>query len=250
MDIKKISLQTGVKKIKDKFLKKIFHKEDPRKLNKLVNSNRFDMFIMSIILADAIVLGLMTSEIFSLYFDRGLFLLDSLFMGIFIVEMFIKIYALRKNFFNSGWNIFDLIVVSVSSVPFLSTFIVLRSFRLFRLFKYIHHASEIHNITATFIRLIPTFVSFITINAVIFYAFAIISVSLYGEVFGSFGNLGSAIFTLLQIVTLDGWASAIARPVMLLFPHSWLFFFSLVILFYLTFVSFLATVIREVLTDK
>ncbi len=250
MDIKKFPIQIDTKKVKDTIIKKVFRKEDPRKLNKLVNSNRFDMFIMSIIFADAIVLGLMTSEMFSLYFDRGLFLLDSLFMGIFIVEMFIKIYALRKNFFRSGWNIFDLIVVSVSSVPFLSTFIVLRSFRLFRLFKYIHHASKMHNIVETFIQLIPTFVSFLAINAVLFYAFAIISVSLYGEIFGSFGNLSNAIFTLLQIVTLDGWASAIARPVTLLFPHAWLFFLSLIAIFYLTVISLLATVIREVVTHK
>lgn len=89
--------------ITDKVLGKLRrrHKEDKRRLTKLVESHKFDMFIVSVILADALVLGLMTSDYFDFYFDRGLFLLDRLFMGIFIVEMLMKIYVYRKAFFKS-----------------------------------------------------------------------------------------------------------------------------------------------------
>lgn len=175
---------------KNKFIHKVLGTDDKRKLIKLVGGTSFDLFIMGIILADAIVLGLMTSEVMSMYFDRGLFLLDRLFMGIFIVEMFLKIYAQGRHFFKSGWNVFDFVIVAVSSIPSASAFIILRTFRLFRLLKYIHRFSKMHNIIEVFIGLLPTFVSFLAIFAVFFYVFAIIAVSQYGEVFTSFATLG------------------------------------------------------------
>ena len=100
---------------KNKTLRKIFPKEDKRKLHKLVTGQSFDFFIMSIILADALILGMMTSDFWNLYFDQGLFLLDRLFMGIFIVEMFLKIYAERRDF-SAPAGIF----LTLSSLPFQS----------------------------------------------------------------------------------------------------------------------------------
>ena len=238
------------KKAKKDFAKKLFYKDDRRRLVKLVTGFSFDMFIMGVILADAIVLGLMTSDMMIFYFDNGLFLLDRLFMGIFIVEMFLKIYALRTNFFKSGWNIFDLVIVVVSSVPATSAFIVLRTFRLFRLLKYVQHFSKLHNMVEIFIALLPTFASFVAILAIFSYVFAIIAVNLFGDVFITFSNLGSAMFTLLQAFTLDGWASTIARPVMIVFPHAWIYFVSLIVFGFLIVISFLLSAIRQIMDLK
>ena len=238
------------KKAKKDFAKKLFYKDDRRRLVKLVTGFSFDMFIMGVILADAIVLGLMTSDMMIFYFDNGLFLLDRLFMGIFIVEMFLKIYALKSNFFKSGWNIFDLVIVAISSVPATSAFIVLRTFRLFRLLKYVQHFSKLHNMVEIFVALLPTFASFVAILAIFSYVFAIIAVNLFGDVFITFSNLGSAMFTLLQAFTLDGWASTIARPVMIVFPHAWIYFVSLVVFSFLIVVSFLLSAIRQIMDLK
>lgn len=232
---------------KNTIMKNVFHKEDKRKLNKLVEGDNFDFFIMSIILANAVVLGLMTSDVMNMYFDRGLFLLDRLFMGIFIVEMFLKIYAEGKKFFKSGWNVFDLAIVAVSSVPVASAFIILRTFRLFRLFKYINRFSKMNNIVQVFISLLPTFFSFLAIFAVFFYVFAIMAVSLYGDIFANFATLGTSMFTLLQVFTFDGWASTIARPVMEVFPNAWLFFVSQVLFSFMIVVSFIISAIAQVI---
>ena len=235
---------------KNKIVKKFYYTDDRRRLAKLVSGFSFDMFIMSVILLDAVVLGMMTSEKLNFYFNNGLFLLDRLFMGIFIVEMFLKIYALKKKFFESGWNIFDLVIVACSSIPSASAFIILRTFRLFRLFKYVHHFSKMHNLVEVFIELLPTFVSFIAVSAIFSYVFAIIAVSLFGDVFAAFSTLGATMFTLLQVFTLDGWASTIARPVMMVFPHAWLYFLSLVVLGFLIVVSFVVSAIRQVMEIK
>ncbi len=233
------------KKSAKKFMQ-LYYNDDQRRLAKLVTGFSFDMFIMAVILADAIVLGLMTSPTMEFYFDNGLFLLDRVFMGIFMAEMFLKIFALKRKFFQSGWNIFDLTIVLVSSLPFMSAFIVLRTFRLFRLLKYVNRFDKMHNLVQVFLELLPSFASFLAIFAVFFYGFAIIAVNLYGDSFVIFGDLGSALFTLLQIFTLDGWATTVARPVMLMYPEAWVFFAAVVLVSFLLMVSFVVSAISQV----
>lgn len=232
----------------EKLIGKLYYNDDQRRLAKLVSGFSFDMFIMTVILADAVVLGLMTSPTMEFYFNNGLFLLDRVFMGIFMAEMFLKIIALKRNFFKSGWNIFDLVIVLVSSVPFMSAFIILRTFRLFRLLKYVHHFSKMNNLVQVFLTLLPSFISFLAIFAVFFYVFAIIAVSLYGATFSAFGNLGEAMFTLLQVFTLDGWAASIARPVMIIYPDAWVFFVSVVLFSFLLVVSFVVSALAQVIS--
>lgn len=231
----------------DKFVKQLYYNDDQRRLAKLVTGFSFDMFIMGVILADAVVLGLLTSPTMEFYFDNGLFLLDRVFMGIFMAEMFLKIIALKRAFFKSGWNVFDLVIVLVSSLPFMSAFIVLRTFRLFRLLKYVNRFSRMNNLVQVFLALLPSFVSFLAIFAVFFYVFAIIAVNLFGDTFAAFGNLGAAAFTLVQVFTLDGWASLIARPVMMLYPHALVFFISVVLFSFLLVASFIVSSIVQMI---
>lgn len=226
-------------------IKKAWEK-DKRKVKKLVEGQNFDLFIMSLICIDAVALGFMTSNITNLFFDRVLFILDRLCMAIFIIEMLMKLYAYGKNFFKSGWNVFDLAIVAVSSVPFASYFIVLRTFRLFRLLKYINKFSRLKSIINTFIALMPTFLAMLSVAIVFFYVFAIISVCLFGDIFVEFATLGNAVFTLLQTFTLDGWASNIARPVMSVYPHAWIFFTSFIFISFLIVISFLLSAVGEV----
>lgn len=238
------------KKKNSSLIDKLYYRDEQRRLVKLVSGFSFDMFIMSVIIANAIVLGMMTSDAMNFHFNNGLFLLDRLFMGIFIVEMFLKIYALRKKFFSSGWNIYDLVIVTVSAIPSTSAFIILRTFRLLRLVKYVHKFSKMNNLVTVFIGLLPTFVSFVVVSSIFAYVFAIIAVGMFGEVFPTFSSLGSSMFTLLQIFTLDGWASTIARPVMIVFPCAWVYFASLIVLGFLLVVSFVVAATKQVLESE
>lgn len=56
-------------------------------------------------------------------------------MIIFTVEAFVKMLALQADYFRSGWNIFDLIIVTISYVEILLqtitiSFSVIRGMRL------------------------------------------------------------------------------------------------------------------------
>ena len=226
-------------------MRKIVEK-DKRKIKKLLEGSSFDLLILSLIVIDSMALGLMASDIKNIRFDQILFVLDRLCMGIFVIEMLMKLYAYGISFFKKGWNVFDFLVVLVSSIPFANYFIILRTFRLFRALKYINRFSRLKNIVNLFITLLPNFLAMLAVFAVFFYVFSIISVYLYGGVFVEFSTLSHAVFTMLQVFTLDGWASNIARPVMSVFPHAWLFFTSFVFISFLIVVSFVLSVFADI----
>ena len=82
------------------------------------------------------------------------------------------------------------------------------------------------------------------------YVFGVMGVALFGERVAAFGDLWSSIFSLLQAFTLDGWASTIARPVMRIYPHSWIFFFSFVMVSFLLVTSFALSVITSMVKKE
>lgn len=222
-------------------------KQSREKVKKFVESKNFDFLIMSLICLDAIVLGLLTAEHLISEVREVLFILDRLCMAIFIVEMTLKLYVYSYEFFKSRWNIFDFLVITVSSFSFASYLIVLRTFRLFRLLKYINRFSKLKRIVNIFSTLLPNFVAIMLVFSVFLYVFAIMATSLFGGRFIEFANLGSSVFTLIQIFTLDGWAEQLARPVMDVFPHSWAFFTSFLLISFLLIVSFLMSVVDEII---
>ncbi|MBQ8677739.1 MAG: ion transporter [Alphaproteobacteria bacterium] len=230
---------TGKKK-----LNKLYYNDNQRRLVTLLGSKGFDRFIMLIILADAVLQGLMTSPTMTFYYDNVMYLLDRMFMGIFISEIFLKMVTWRKEFFRSNWNIFDLVVVGVSSLPLMSIFIVLRTFRLLRLIKYENRNDKVGMVVEVFLRMMPVFAAYMAVFAVFFYIFAIMAVNMFGDTFVVFGSLGEATFSLLQVFTLDGWASTIARPVMVVYPMAWAFFSVFLLMTFLLTLSFAVVVLK------
>ena len=60
---------------------------------------------------------------------------------------------------------------------------------------------------------------------VVFYVSSVVVTNIFGSAFPDwFGDLQHSLFTLFQVMTLEGWAGDIARPVMEKFPYAWVFF--------------------------
>lgn len=217
--------------------------DERSKARKVVEDTNFDYLIMFLICMDAVVLGLLTVGFADVNFVTTLFLLDRLCMAIFIVEMLMKMYAYGPRFFKSGWNVFDLAVITVSSLPVASYLIVLRTFRLFRLLRYINRFKPMKNIINIFLMILPNFAAMTVVLGVFMYVFGVLAVSLFGDVFVEFADLPSALFALVQTFSLDGWISGIARPVMAVYPYAWIFFLSFAMISFLIVTSFLLSVI-------
>lgn len=65
---------------------------------------------------------------------------------------------------------------------------------------------------------------------IVYYVFAVVGTSLFGERFPEwFGNLGASFYTLFQVMTLESWSMGISRPVMEVFPWAWAYFVPFVV---------------------
>lgn len=222
--------------------------KERQKAKKVVEEKNFNYLIMFLICMDAFVLGLLTMNFSDEYFLKTLFLLDRLCMAIFIVEMLIKMYAYGPDFFKSRWNVFDLTVVTISAMPIASYFIVLRTFRMFRMLRYANSFKPMESIINVFWQIVPTFFAMSSILGIFLYVFSVMSVGMFGDTFLEFSNISSAMLTLIQTLTLDTWISSIVRPVMEAYPYAWIFFFSFILIGFLIISSFFVSIIK--LADK
>ena len=94
-------------------------------------------FITILILINAVTLGLETDEEILSSFGDTLHWIDRVILVIFSVELALKFYACRLNFFRSGWNIFDLLIVGIAWLPTSGALTVLRTLRIMRVLRLI-----------------------------------------------------------------------------------------------------------------
>tara|TARA_B100001769_G_scaffold259260_1_gene238900 strand:- start:350 stop:661 length:312 start_codon:yes stop_codon:yes gene_type:complete len=78
--------------------------------------------------------------------------------------------------------------------------------------------------------MIPKVASIVVLMIIFFYIWATIGSLLFSEIDSNrWGNVGSAMLVLLQIITYDDWG-AIMRDVMEVYPIAWIYFVSFLIL--------------------
>ena len=151
--------------------------------------------------------------------------LDSLCLAIFVLEIGAKLIAYRGQFFRSGWNIFDLLIVLISLIPGTGGLTVLRALRILRLLRVVSVAPSLRRVVEGFVTALPGMGSVFLLMALIFYIGAVMATKLFGEAFPQwFGTLGQSGYSLFQIMTLESWSMGIVRPVMEVYPYAWGFF--------------------------
>jgi len=181
--------------------------------------------ILVVILFNAVVLGLETSEPVMAAAGPLVTALDTACLAVFVVELALKLFARRLAFFRSGWNLFDFVIVGIALVPATQGFSVLRALRILRLLRVVSVAPTLRRVVEGFVRALPGMGSVFLLMGVIFYIGAVMATKLFGAAFPDwFGDLGLSAYTLFQVMTLESWSMGIVRPVMEVYPQAWLFF--------------------------
>jgi voltage-gated sodium channel len=182
-------------------------------------------FIIGVILFNAVLLGLETSDQAMAAAGPLILALDSLCLFIFVVEIALKIYAYGWRFFRSGWNLFDFFIVGIALVPATEGFSVLRALRILRVLRVISAAPRLRRVVEGFVTALPGMGSVFLLMALIFYIASVMATKLFGDAFPAwFGDLGKSGYSLFQIMTLESWSMGIVRPVMEVYPWAWTFF--------------------------
>lgn len=194
-------------------------------------SQKLEKFVVAVIVVNAISLGLETSPAIYQKFGFALELVDKICLAIFSFEILLKIVCQRLNYFKSGWNIFDFIIVGISFLPTTGGFAVLRSLRVLRLFLLITAMPRLKIMVRALILSLPNIASISLLMVLLFYVAGVMATKLFGAAFPDwFGSLSRTLFTLFQIMTLESWAMGIVRPVSQQFPYAFLFFVPFVLL--------------------
>ncbi|MEM9740504.1 MAG: ion transporter [Pseudomonadota bacterium] len=194
-----------------------------------VESGWFLNVITTLIVINAIVLGVLTFDL-PPGLVRALRVVDTAITWIFAAEIAIKLALYRLNFFRSGWNWFDFLVVGVSLAPGGEGLSVLRALRVLRVLRLLHVVPMMRRITEALLKALPGMGAILAVLALITYVAAVMATNMFGntetpEVKQLFGDLPSSAFSLFQVMTMDGWRFEVVQKVIDDgHPYAWAFF--------------------------
>jgi voltage-gated sodium channel len=203
-------------------------------MQKITTSKLFESSIMVVIFINCIVIGLETYDKNYIY-D----LVNTICLVIYTIEILMRFVARSslKQFFSSGWNLFDLFVVVVSYIPddistnsgVIAAIRVLRVFRILRLFK---SSMELRLIISVMIRSMKSLTYNALVMLIFMYVFAVAGVMFFRLPDAStatheqvialeqlkeaapnapsnsddpYGTLSESLFTLLRCMTGEDW---------------------------------------------
>ena len=200
-------------------------------LRRIVQDPRTERFIMVLIVLNAITLGLETSATVMANFGTLLTVIDRIVIAVFVIEILARLAVQRGAFFKDGWNWFDVTVVGIALAPATAAFSVLRALRVLRLLRLITAVPALQRVVGGLIGALPGMGSILLLIALVFYVSAVMAVNLYGQQFPNlFGTLGTSLYTLFTIMTLEGWTNDVVNPVMEKHPYALLFFIPFIII--------------------
>ncbi len=190
----------------------------------LVEAKLFTHSITALILLNAVILGLETFPSVMARFGPVLVAADHLILGIFVVELALRLFAHGGSFFRDPWSLFDTGVVAIALVPASEAFSVLRALRVLRVLRLISAFPQLRRVISGLLTAIPGLGAIAAILVIILYVFAVIGSKLFGADYPQwFGSLTISLFTLFQVLTLEGWAD-IVREIEKTHPYAWGFF--------------------------
>ena len=216
------------------------------RLRQFFESLFFQRLIVSIIVLNSILIGAETSPYVMNSIGSYIDVLDLVILILFSLEIILKIFVYKTDFFKSSWNLFDFLIVAISLFPAAGSFSVFRALRIVRTLRLLKSIPKLRLIIESLLKSIPSIGWITVLLSIVYYTFAVIGVNLFGEAYPKyFGDLGSSFFTLFQIMTLESWSSAIARPIMDGVPFAGIYFISFILIAtYTTLNIFIAIVVN------
>lgn len=199
-------------------------------LKRLIENPVTERVVLVLVVINAITLGLETSPSAMAQWGAALHALDKILLTVFAAEIIARLIVRRLSFFRDPWSVFDFLIVSISLLPTTGPLQVLRALRVLRVFRLITLAPSLKRVVGALVGALPGMGSIVLLLGLVLYVFAVMATHLYGaDMPEKFGTLGISIFTLFQLVTLDGWSGEVVRPAMEHNPYAWVFFITFIL---------------------
>ncbi len=177
-------------------------------LKKISLSPLFNNFIIGVILAAGVLVGIQTDP--EMRSNSTLHSLDSLILWIFVAEIAIKMGAEGNRpwrYFLDPWNVFDFLIVAICFLPGETSFAaVLRLARLLRVLKLVRALPRLQVLVSALLKSIPSMFYISILLALLFYLYGVLGTFLYQDNDPvHFENLETGLLTMYRVSTLEDW---------------------------------------------
>jgi voltage-gated sodium channel len=183
---------------------------------RVVESSWFDPLMLSIIAVNAVTLGLETYDSIDAAIGDWLHLANGVILGLFVVELLLRMAAFAdhpRDFFRSGWNVFDFVVIGASFVPGVrENATLLRLVRLLRIVRAVRLLPDLRVLTVAVGRSIPGVASLAAITLLLVYVYGMLGWLIFHEHDpANFEDIGQSMVTMFVLLTLENLPVYIAR---------------------------------------
>ena len=160
--------------------------------------------------------------------------LNAVCVTIFVVELALRIGAYGRrpqDFFRSGWNVFDFVVIGFAFVPGVrESSTLLRIARLLRVVRIVRILPDLRILVTGVIRSLPPLGSMLLLTTVLLFVYGMLGWLLFAdEIPQDWGNIGRAMLSLFVLLTLEDFPRYMERG-MEVHPWSWIYFVTFVLL--------------------
>ncbi len=178
-------------------------------LTRIVYSQTFELFIAGIIFLNAVALALLTIPGIDFATRESLERFDQAALWIFVAELMVRMISYGSkpwNFFKTGWNVFDFVIIGLS--PFLANqTLILRLLRIFRLIRIFRFLQEVRVLTRSITRSLPPLMSMSVLIFLALFIYGMAGVYLFGdEMPEQWGDITAALTSLFILLTLEEFA--------------------------------------------
>uniref|UniRef100_A0AAQ5XFF3 Voltage-dependent calcium channel alpha-1 subunit IQ domain-containing protein n=1 Tax=Amphiprion ocellaris TaxID=80972 RepID=A0AAQ5XFF3_AMPOC len=190
-------------------------------IRRMVKTDTFYLMVLSLVALNTICVAIVHHNQPN-WLTIFLYYAEFVFLGLFLAEMFLKMYGLGfRLYFHSSFNCFDcgVIVGSIFEVvwgffrPGMSFGIsVLRALRLLRIFKITKYWASLRNLVVSLMSSMKSIISLLFLLFLFIVVFALLGMQLFGGRFifedytpTNFDTFPAAIMTVFQILTGEDW---------------------------------------------
>ncbi|NBJ70288.1 MULTISPECIES: ion transporter [Clostridia] len=199
----------------------------------LSNSRVFTNVIISLIIVNAVLIGLETYPQIANTYGHWLVVIDAILLWIFTVEIIIRLIGSvsLKAFFKDPWSMFDFVIVLSGHLLVGSYVTVLRILRVLRVLRAVSIIPSLRKMVNALLLTIPSMGTILLLLGLFFYVYGVVGTLLYQSIAPQyFGTLHQSLLTLFQVITLESWASGVMRPILAEDPSSWWYFVTFILI--------------------
>lgn len=224
-----------------------------KKFQGLRSNKAFELFVVSVILFSAVVVGAKTYDLPPLMLT-AVGWLDSFITIIFLVELTIRFIGEenKKHFFKDPWNIFDTIIVVASLIPVEESDMAFigRLLRIFRVLRMISIIPELRVLLNSLLKALPQLGYVMLLMFIIFYIYAAIGSTLFAQINPElWGDISISLLTLFRVMTFEDWTDVMYET-MTVYGLSWIYYLTFIFLTAFAFLNMVIGIVVSVIEKE